>query len=64
MNRAFEVGTAAALPGERSFGEVEVARRSDDTVISIPIILVRGRRPGPILCLSAGMHADEYAGRC
>lgn len=62
MNKAFQVGTAVARPGERAFGEVIVARRSDGTTISIPIILVRGAREGPTLCLCAGIHADEYAG--
>lgn len=62
MNETFQIGSAAAIPGERCFGEVEVARRSDGSVISIPIILVRGRREGPTLCLCAGIHADEYAG--
>lgn len=59
---AFEIGTARVLPGERAYGEVRVTRRMDGTPVAIPIILVRGRQAGPILCINGGVHGDEFAG--
>ncbi len=62
MTGSIQFGTATARSGERSFGEVIVAKRSDGSTISIPIILVKGSQDGPVLCLNAGIHGDEYAG--
>lgn len=62
MNDVFQIGTAKAKPGERAYGEVFVTTRVDGTPISIPIILVRGKTPGPILCLNGCIHGDEFSG--
>jgi hypothetical protein len=62
LSNRFQIGSASAAPGERAFGVVDVALRTDGSPISIPILLVHGAQPGPTLCLSAGMHADEIAG--
>ncbi|MBN1535363.1 MAG: succinylglutamate desuccinylase/aspartoacylase family protein [Anaerolineales bacterium] len=48
--------------GERSYGEVVVTQRVDGSNISIPVILVRGKKPGQILCVNECIHGDEYAG--
>jgi predicted deacylase len=62
MDTLFQIGTAGAKKGERAYGEVEVAKKTDGTTISIPVILVRGETDGPILCLNAAIHGDEFAG--
>jgi hypothetical protein len=62
MNESFQIGTASAAAGERGDGHVEVAQRSDGTLISMAVIIVNGARPGPTLCLSGGIHGNEYAG--
>ena len=62
MEPGIQIGSARAVRGERVYGEVEVSRRVDGTPISIPVILVQGEKPGPVLCLNGGIHGDEFAG--
>ncbi len=62
MDDVFQIGTARAAKGERSYGEVVVTERMDGTKISIPVILVRGKMPGPTLCVNGCIHGDEFAG--
>ncbi len=62
MKANFQIGSARAVRGERVYGDVEVSRRVDGTPISIPVILVQGEKPGPVLCLNGGIHGDEFAG--
>ena len=54
------VGTASATPGTKTTGFLEVPA-GVDTATSIPVILVNGVKPGPILALVAGAHGTEYA---
>jgi predicted deacylase len=56
------VGTAAAEPGTKGYGLVEVSQRGDGTAIGIPVIIVNGKKKGPTLCVSAGIHGNEYPG--
>ena len=56
----FTVGTATAAPGRMAVGAIEVAAGSD-AALSIPVIVVNGARPGPVLALLAGAHGTEYA---
>jgi uncharacterized protein len=62
MKDLIQIGTASAAQGERAYGEVVVSQRMDGTPISIPIILVRGEKPGPTLCLNGCIHGDEFSG--
>ena len=57
---AFTVGTASAAPGQTAAGSIEVPAGSD-AALSIPVIVVNGARPGPVLALLAGAHGTEYA---
>jgi uncharacterized protein len=57
---AFTVGTASALPGQKATGYVEVPA-GVDAGTNIPVAVVRGSRPGPVLALVTGAHGTEYA---
>jgi uncharacterized protein len=54
------VGTATARRGEKAFGAI-VVPPGTDSGYSIPVALVHGARPGPVLALVAGAHGTEYA---
>ena len=56
------VGTASAGPGEASSGWIEVpdGRGASDPGTRIPVTVVRGSKPGPVLALVAGTHGYEY----
>jgi predicted deacylase len=54
------VGTASAAPGQKSTGFLEIPAGSD-AATKIPVVVVNGSRPGPVLALVAGSHGTEYA---
>ncbi len=56
----FTVGTARAARGQKAFGAIEVPAAAD-AGLSIPVAVIHGPRPGPVLALVAGSHGTEYA---
>ncbi len=56
----FSVGPITARPGETASGFLEVPAGSDSAT-RIPVTVVRGREPGPVLALIAGTHGSEVA---
>jgi len=55
----FTVGSASAARGQKSTGTIEVPAASDPA-LSIPVAVVNGAKPGPVLALVAGSHGTEY----
>jgi predicted deacylase len=56
----FTVGTATAQPGQTATGVIDVPAGTDSGT-RIPVVVIRGTRPGPVLALVAGSHGTEYA---
>ena len=56
----FTVGTATAAPGQKATGILEVPAGTD-AAMSIPVVVFRGVKPGPVLALVSGAHGTEYA---
>jgi predicted deacylase len=56
----FTVGPVTASPGTVAAGSVQVAARAGDAGTSIPITVIHGASPGPVLGLIAGTHGMEY----
>lgn len=57
---AFKVGEITAKPGEAVSGYLEIGGDFDD-LPGIPVTVIHGQRPGPVLTLIAGVHGSEYA---
>jgi predicted deacylase len=57
---SFTVGTATAARGQKVSGAIEVPAGTD-AALSIPVVVVHGARPGPVLAVVAGSHGTEYA---
>jgi predicted deacylase len=57
---SFTVGTAMAQRGQRAYGVLKVPAGSD-AGYDIPIAVLHGARPGPVLAVVAGAHGTEYA---
>jgi predicted deacylase len=57
---AFQVGTASAARGQKATGYLEVPA-GVDAGTRIPVVVVNGARPGPVLALVSGAHGTEYA---
>jgi predicted deacylase len=53
-----EVGPLRAGPGSKVTGFLDVP----GTPIRMPVTLVRGAEPGPLLSITAGVHGGEYPG--
>lgn len=49
-------------PGETVSLEAEVAKLYDSTDLTMPVRIIRGEKPGPIIFLSAALHGDEING--
>src|SRR5438046_4422803 len=56
----FTVGTATAQRGQKVYGVLKVPAGSD-AGYDIPVVVVHGARPGPVLAVAAGAHGSEYA---
>ena len=56
----FTVGTASAAPGQKATGYLKVPA-GVDAGTDIPVVVVRGAKPGPVLALVTGAHGTEYA---
>jgi uncharacterized protein len=57
---AITVGTASAQPGQKATGYLEVPA-GVDAATSIPVAIINGAKPGPVLALVSGAHGTEYA---
>lgn len=54
------VGTASVGLGDKATGYIEVPA-GVDAATRIPVVVIRGKKPGPVLALVAGAHGTEYA---
>ena len=59
---SFQIGPLEVAPGQRLNGEIPFAKRPDGGTLTIPVIIIHGAKPGPVLCLNSGTHGDEPEG--
>ena len=57
----FSLSNINVPSGELNFGELKSVEDRSGVKVSIPIIIMNGKREGPILLLTACMHADEIS---
>jgi uncharacterized protein len=57
---SFTIGPVTAAAGTTASGTLDVPARAGDAGTTIPISIVHGARPGPVLALTAGVHGQEY----
>ncbi|WP_112662304.1 succinylglutamate desuccinylase/aspartoacylase family protein [Microvirga flavescens] len=55
----FKIGSIEAAPGASLTGTLAVAFGMDGREITIPIAVVNGREPGPVLLVEGGLHGIE-----
>jgi predicted deacylase len=55
----FSVGSATAQRGQKAYGVLRVPA-GVDAGYDIPVAVVHGARPGPVLAVVAGSHGSEY----
>jgi predicted deacylase len=54
------VGGVTAAPGTTAAGYIRVAPAAGDNGTDIPITVVHGQQPGPVVAIVAGVHGSEY----
>lgn len=59
---AFELGGVQVQPGTRRTIDLPVSSLSDHTPVSMAVHVVHGRKPGPVMFVSAAIHGDEVIG--
>ncbi|WP_188194692.1 succinylglutamate desuccinylase/aspartoacylase family protein [Nonomuraea sp. SYSU D8015] len=59
----YTIGTLSCAPGERAQGLIQVGVSTYGVELGIPLIIVNGAQDGPVLCVDAGVHGDEYDGQ-
>ncbi|MGB5443870.1 MAG: succinylglutamate desuccinylase/aspartoacylase family protein [Psychromonas sp.] len=56
------IGEYDILPGTDQKIELPVAKLYTDTDVSLPVHIIRAKKPGPTIFLSAAVHGDELNG--
>ncbi|WP_372614895.1 succinylglutamate desuccinylase/aspartoacylase family protein [Aquicoccus sp.] len=59
---AFRIGQESVPPGTRRTIDLPVSVMSDHTPVTMSAHVIHGRRDGPIVFVSAGVHGDEIIG--
>ncbi len=60
--KKFEIAGCVVKPGERKRIDIKVAKLYDFTDMGIPVEVIRGKKEGPTLFVSAAIHGDEING--
>ena len=61
-NKAIVIGETEVSPGARASINLPIADLYTGTSLHMPVKVVRGRRAGPVLFVSAAIHGDELNG--
>ncbi len=59
---AFELGGAQIAPGTRARVTLPVSTLPDHTPVGLEVAVIHGKRAGPVVFVSAGVHGDEVIG--
>jgi predicted deacylase len=59
---AFDIGGVQIAAGDRATVDLPVSVLSDHTPVTMSAHVVHGRRPGPVIFVSAAVHGDEVIG--
>ncbi|MBW0144353.1 succinylglutamate desuccinylase/aspartoacylase family protein [Sphingomicrobium clamense] len=58
----FKVHQTTVAPGKRASIDIPVSRDAADSVVSLPVRVIHGKKEGPVLFVSAAVHGDEISG--
>ena len=59
---SYQFGTASIAPGERLETSLDLGEGPAGNPRSIPVYIMNGAKPGPVLALTAATHGDELNG--
>lgn len=58
----FVIGDVTVQPGEERDLLLQASESFSGTDVKMPVVVIHGTKPGPVLCLTAGIHGDELNG--
>jgi len=61
-NTSIEIGGTTVSPGQRATVDLPVADLNTSTSLHMPVEVICGRKPGPVMFVSAAVHGDELNG--
>ena len=61
-NRPITIGDTTVDPGHRAAVSMPIADLYTGTSLSMPVKVINGRRPGPVIFVCAAIHGDELNG--
>ncbi|WGW03999.1 succinylglutamate desuccinylase/aspartoacylase family protein [Tropicibacter oceani] len=62
MTDFFQLGQERIAPGQRKTVDLPVSVMSDHTPVTMSAHVVHGKKPGPVMFVSAAIHGDEVIG--
>jgi predicted deacylase len=62
VNRSIVIGETEIRPGQRASVSLPIANLYTATSLNMPVQVLCGKRPGPVLFISAAVHGDELNG--
>ena len=61
-NNVLTIGNATIKPGQRQLVDLILPQLYTHTPITMPVHVIRGKKPGPCMFVSAAIHGDELNG--
>lgn len=62
MQKPIVIAGKEVKAGQKETIDIPIARLYTHTDMTMPVHVIHGRKPGPVLCISAAMHGDEING--
>ncbi len=62
MRNSFSIYNQRIAPGEHKVVEIPMPQLYDSTPMTMPVHVIRGKKDGPVLCITAAIHGDELNG--
>ena len=61
-DHSFQLAGTEIAPGSRQIVDLPISLLSNHTPMNLSVQVINGRRPGPVLFVSAAVHGDEIMG--
>lgn len=58
----FVIGEEKIQPGTRKLVDMPISVLADHSPVTMTVLVIHGRRPGPVMFVSAAVHGDEILG--
>lgn len=62
LGKELTIAGETVAPGEKRRIGLETSESFAGVRVQTPVVVIRGERSGPVLCLTAGVHGDELVG--